>query len=100
MSEKLKNGIKILVGHAVISQAMQNIVLINNSRTAALPTKILMSFLSFSDHFLQDAYTILFKVNDFGKKQNKANKKQKQTKKKPVKSPKKMAGRPPTTFHN
>ena len=34
---------------------MENIVFINNSRTA-LATKFLMPFLSFSDNLIQDAY--------------------------------------------
>ena len=53
MSEKLKNGIKILVGTTVLDlliKSILNIVLIHNSRTA-WPTKIVMPFLSFSDKF-------------------------------------------------
>ena len=54
MSEKTH---KILVGQVVLDQNRQNIVLINNSRTAWL-TKILMPFLSVSDNSLQDNYII------------------------------------------
>ena len=36
---------------------MQNIVLVNKTRTD-WPAEILMSFLSFSDNFLQDTYII------------------------------------------
>ena len=54
-----KNGIKISEGsHSsswVIDQNMLNIALFNNSRTA-WHTKILMSFLSFSENLLQNAY--------------------------------------------
>ena len=46
LSEELKNAIK-----------MWNYCLVNNSRTA-WPTENLMSFLSFSDNLLQDAYII------------------------------------------
>ena len=42
-----------------IDQNMQNIVLINNSRTT-WPTKILMPFLKFSDILLWDAYIIVY----------------------------------------
>ena len=42
---------------------MQNVVLINNSRTI-WPTKVLMPFLSFSDNLPQDAYIILQKSVD------------------------------------
>ena len=55
--EKLKNGIKISVGHTIlgfIGQNVQNIVLINNS-TVAWPTKILMPYLS-SRQFASGAY--------------------------------------------
>ena len=37
----------------VIDQNVQNIVLLNNSRTA-LPTKVLMPFLSFSNKFASE----------------------------------------------
>ena len=51
----------MLEGQAVIciiDQNMQNIVLINNPRTA-WPTKLFMSFLIFLDNLLQDAYSII-----------------------------------------
>ena len=47
------------LNNEMIIEIMQNIVLINNLRTA-LCTKILMPFLSFSDNLLQDAYIYFF----------------------------------------
>ena len=46
-----------------MGQNSQNVVWINNSRTA-LPTEILMLFLSFLDEFLYDAYIIFLKCVD------------------------------------
>ena len=46
-----------------MDQNSQNIVLINNSRTA-WPTLILMLFLSFLDNLLKNAYIILQKGVD------------------------------------
>ena len=59
LREKLTNGVKISVGGSWgIDQIVQNIVLINNSRTT-WQTKMLMPVLSFSDNLLQDACIII-----------------------------------------
>ena len=58
MSEKLKNGIKILVSQAVLELLFKTIVVMFWSKTQEPPwyIEILMLFLSFSDNLLQDVY--------------------------------------------
>ena len=72
--KELKNGIDILVGQAVFngyrSKQWKCCVWINNSRTA-LPTLILMLFLSSSDNLLSDAYVIFQKDVDVYEKEHK-----------------------------
>ena len=66
LSEKLKNGIKILVGLVVlrtIVQNMENIILIRNLGTA-WPTKLLMSFLTFSDSCFKIHISFFYKIID------------------------------------
>ena len=66
MFKKLKNGIEILVGQAVlsyISKQSKCCFWINNSRTA-WPTLILMLFLSSLDNLLIGAYIIFQKDVD------------------------------------
>ena len=68
LSEKLKNNIKISVVQAVLELLINTYRIlfwsITQDRTT-WPTEILMSFLSFSDNLLQDAYMFQKSVNDF-----------------------------------
>ena len=57
LKQNVWKNAQILVGQVVLDQNRQNIVLINNSRTAWL-TKIVMPFLSVSDNLLRDNYII------------------------------------------
>ena len=61
-SKMALNLIRLSNSFWVIVQNMQNIILINNSRSA-WSTKIWMAFLSFSDNLIQGAYIFFFKVN-------------------------------------
>ena len=63
VSETQKMPIKFLEGLVVLELFMQNIVLINNSRTD-WSMKFSVHFLSFSDNLLQDAYIIFPKNVD------------------------------------
>ena len=67
MCEKLKNGIKILIGQSTFELLIQNNalnVLINNSRTV-WPTEILLPFLSFSFN-LPKLYKLEFPLTRYG----------------------------------